>query len=84
MNIQDVQVELVRAENTLDIDGYMELLNENINNLDVKKSINKAGKILDKHEKICLKGLWIEYIKTINEINNTGFTEVEDESTGEI
>ena len=84
MNILGVQAELVRAENTLDIDGYMEVLNEDINNPEVKKSINKAGKILDKHENICLQGLWIEYIKTINEINNTGFTEVEDESTGVI
>lgn len=84
MNILGVQVDLVRAEKTLDIDGYMKVLKQDINNLEVKNSINKAGKILDKHEKICLKGLWIEYIKTINEINNTGFTEVEDESTGEI
>tara|TARA_B100000401_G_C52121407_1_gene400575 strand:+ start:198 stop:452 length:255 start_codon:yes stop_codon:yes gene_type:complete len=84
MNIHDVQVELVRSGKTLDIDGYMKVLNEDFNNPEVKKSINKAGEILDKHENICLRGLWIEYIKMTNEINNTGVTWFEDEATGEI
>ena len=83
MNIQDVRVELVHSESTLDIDGYMKMLNQDINNPEVKKSINKAKEILDRHENICLQGLWIEYIKMTKEINNTGVTWFEDEATGE-
>ena len=85
INIMDIQFEMVRSDKTLDIDGYMLVLNEDITNPEVKESIIRAGAILDNHERISLDNLWKEYVMMAINENNTGITEeMTDEPTGEI
>ena len=62
------------SENTLDLSGYMNALNIDMNDPVIIDQFTYWGNILDKHERLALDNLWLEQVDLAKVSNNTGIT----------